>query len=55
MVAFKSYPSTAIVPEIFFSKDGKSHLNLITCGGVWNKVTKHYPDRLVVFTERVVE
>lgn len=51
----KTYPAAAIVPEIFTSKDGKAHLNLITCGGVWNKLTKHYPDRLVIFTERVVD
>lgn len=55
VVALKVYPSTAIVPEVFTSKDEKSHLNIITCGGTWNKVTKHYPDRLVVFTEKVVE
>jgi LPXTG-site transpeptidase (sortase) family protein len=27
----KRYLPTAIVPEIFTSKDGKSHLNIITC------------------------
>lgn len=49
----KSYDPTAIVPEIFTSTDGKSHLNIITCGWVWNKITKHFPDRLVVFTDRL--
>jgi hypothetical protein len=43
---------TAIVPEIFTSKDGKSHLNIITCDWAWNKNTKHYPNRLVVFTDK---
>ena len=42
-------------PTIFVSTDGKAHLNLITCGGVWNKVTKSYSTRLVVFTDLVVD
>lgn len=38
--------------KIFFSKDGKSHLNLITCGGVYNKLKKSYSNRLVVFSDK---
>jgi LPXTG-site transpeptidase (sortase) family protein len=38
--------------EVFISNDDKSHLNLITCIGVWNKKTKQYSQRLVVFAER---
>ena len=41
-------------PSIFISTDGKVHLNLITCGGVWNSVKKSYSDRLVVFTDLVL-
>lgn len=37
---------------VFSSNDGKSHLNLITCQGTWNKETKSYPKRLVVFTDK---
>ena len=37
---------------IFDSNDGKAHLNLITCEGIWNKVTKSYSDRRVVFADR---
>lgn len=48
----RTYSPTAIVPEVFNSTDGKSHLNLITCDGVRNKITKHYPNRLVVFADR---
>jgi LPXTG-site transpeptidase (sortase) family protein len=40
---------------VFASGDGKSHLNLITCDGVWNDASKNYPDRLVVFTDREVD
>lgn len=39
--------------EVFSSNDGKAHLNLITCEGVWNKVSRTYSKRLVVFTDRV--
>jgi len=38
-------------PKIFISSDEKPHLNLITCGGVWNKIKKSYSDRLVVFSD----
>lgn len=38
--------------EVFISNDEVAHLNLITCGGRWNKVTKQYSKRLVVFADR---
>lgn len=38
--------------EVFGSSDGKAHLNLVTCQGVWNKKQKSYSERLVVFTDR---
>lgn len=38
--------------SVFTSKDGLSHLNLITCDGAWNETTKSYPKRLVVFTDK---
>lgn len=38
-------------PEVFYSEDERSHLNLITCDGVWDNVTNSYPTRLVVFTD----
>ncbi|MDO8520971.1 MAG: class F sortase [bacterium] len=40
---------------VFVSNDGVSHLNLITCEGVWNKDTKSYSKRLVVFTDKDIE
>lgn len=40
--------------SVFNSSDGKSHLNLITCNGVWNKEENSYSNRLVVFTDREV-
>ena len=38
--------------NVFNSSDGKAHLNLIACEGVWNAVTKNYSKRLVVFTDK---
>lgn len=38
--------------SVFASYDGKAHLNLITCEGIWNKDSKSYSKRLVVFAEK---
>jgi LPXTG-site transpeptidase (sortase) family protein len=38
--------------SVFTSSDGKAHLNLITCEGVWNAATKSYDKRLVVFADK---
>lgn len=37
--------------SVFLSHDGKAHLNLITCEGVWNKAHASYSNRLVVFSD----
>ena len=49
--------STIYDPEVnassvFYSGDGKSHLNLITCEGVWEEAQKTYSNRLVVFADK---
>lgn len=46
------YDPRADASDVFSSNDGKSHLNLVTCEGVWNKVSKSYSERLVVFTDK---
>ncbi len=46
-----SYNQNDNAPEVFYSEDNKSHLNLITCDGAWNAVSKSYPKRLVVFAD----
>ncbi|OHA85405.1 MAG: hypothetical protein A2481_04405 [Candidatus Yonathbacteria bacterium RIFOXYC2_FULL_47_9] len=38
--------------NVFTSRDGKAHLNLVTCEGVWNKFSKSYSKRLVVFADK---
>lgn len=49
----KIYKKNANTLEVFASNDEKSHLNLITC--VFDPVSKTYPNRLVVFTDKVVK
>lgn len=47
----RTYELNEDASEVFVSNDGKAYLNLITCDGVWDKVTKQYSKRLVVFAE----
>ena len=49
---FQSFDPKADASDVFGSPDGKSHLNLITCGGAWDKTQKSYSKRLVVFTDK---
>ena len=48
----RRYDPQADASEVFGLSDGKAHLNLITCEGVWNKTQKSYSKRLVVFTDK---
>ena len=47
----KIYSQNEETSDIFGSNDGKAHLNLITCDGVWNASKKAYSNRLVVFSD----
>lgn len=47
------YPDNEFpIAEVFAKSDGK-HLNLITCEGIFNKATKNYSHRTVVYTDLV--
>jgi LPXTG-site transpeptidase (sortase) family protein len=48
----RRYDAKADASDVFNSNDGKPHLNLVTCEGTWDEVTKSYPSRLVVFTDK---
>lgn len=37
--------------DVFSPSDSSSHLNLVTCDGVWDGAEKSYSKRLVVFTD----
>lgn len=55
VVDSRNYDPNADASSVFGSNDGKAHLNLITCEGVWNKTQKSYSKRLVVFTDKEME
>ena len=48
----KEYGYNADAEEIFHSSDGLSHLNLITCAGTWNNISRSSSLRLVVFADK---
>jgi sortase A len=47
----KIYDKDADTTDVFTSKDGRSHLNLITCGP-WNYTVGYSPNRVVVFADK---
>ncbi|MBX4198330.1 class F sortase [Candidatus Parcubacteria bacterium] len=49
----RMFKETEDSSSVFGIGDGNAHLNLITCGGVWNKTSKSYSNRLVVFTNKI--
>lgn len=53
--AVKLYKRDADATEVFTSRDGLAHLNVITCEGAWNQKNGTYDDRRVVFTDLVTE
>lgn len=48
----RSLEPSADTTDIFSSEDEASHLNLITCEGTWNKDSKSYSKRLVIFADK---
>lgn len=46
------YGKDEAAAEVFSSSGEKSHLNLITCAGIWNNAEKTRSERLVVFTDK---
>ena len=55
VIESRSYDLKADVSKVFISDDDRSHLNLITCEGVWDQASKSYSERLVVFADRETE
>lgn len=51
----RRYDPLADAVEVFGSSDGRSHLNIITCDGKWDKSSQQYSKRLVVFADRRIE
>lgn len=51
--AMQTYSEDADTASLLSTSDGEAHLNLVTCEGVWDPVTKSYPKRLIVFTDKI--
>ncbi|MCR4256688.1 MAG: class F sortase [Candidatus Uhrbacteria bacterium] len=51
----REYDAKEDASDVFYSYDGKSHLNLVTCSGAWDPSKKEFSKRLVVFADMVVE
>lgn len=47
----QTYDQNGDSSNVFGSSDGKVHLNLITCEGIWNAAQQSYANRLVVFAD----
>lgn len=48
----RSFDPNADATDVFSSGSDGAHLNLITCEGVWNKDSKSYSQRLVIFADK---
>jgi sortase A len=48
----RGYNPDSDATDVFRSNDGRAHLNLITCEGLWDKNAKSYSQRLIVFTDK---
>lgn len=48
----RRYDPDADAGDVFGSSDGKAHLNLVTCEGVWDESTQEYSKRLVIFADK---
>jgi Sortase domain len=51
--AVRRYPKVALPPEVF-ATTGRPRLVLITCGGDFDRRTRHYADNVVVYATPVV-
>jgi LPXTG-site transpeptidase (sortase) family protein len=49
------YDKSEDVSSVFNAGDGKAHLNLVTCAGVWNNFSKSYPKWLIVFSDQEIK
>ena len=49
----KLYRKDDDASEVFDPSDDSSHLNLITCAGIWDTIEQTSSDRLVVFTDKM--
>jgi Sortase domain len=51
VVARRSYPKEVLATEELFAREGEPHLVLLTCGGQFDRASRHYRDNVVVWAE----
>jgi hypothetical protein len=51
IVGRRTYPKSTLPVEELFTRTGDPVLTLITCGGAFDPVTRHYEENVVVFAE----
>ena len=51
VVSVEKYRTNSAPMEKIFGLSGGAYLNLVTCGGMWDRTENTYDERLVVFTE----
>ena len=49
VAARRSYPKTALPAAEVFALDGRPRLVIVTCGGRFDRTTRHYDDNIVVY------
>lgn len=55
VTAIETYQTGAAPLEKIFGANDGIYLNLVTCGGVWDKEKNNYSERLVIFAEYVFD
>ncbi len=51
VTATARYPKDRLPTEEVFAQDGAERLVLITCGGDFDRASRHYADNVVVFAD----
>ena len=49
----ETYPYDQMPLQSIFGTGGRTQLNLITCAGTWNRATRNYSHRTVVYSELI--
>ena len=53
VTAVREYPKVSFPSTLVYGQHGKSELQLVTCGGVFNSATGSYESNIVVFSTHV--
>lgn len=51
----QTFPKDDFPDDLVYRLDGKPSVHLVTCGGIFDRRTGHYPDNVVVFADLIEE